>query len=57
MREKLEGLAAEFSVNEIVISTFTERVEDRFHSYELLAELFDLQPREFTKAKAERSGL
>ena len=58
MREKLEGLAAEFGVEEIVVSTFTEEAEDRLRSYELLAELFDLQPREYaTTARAERSGL
>jgi len=57
MREKLEGLAAEFDVDEIVISTFTEHVEDRLHSYELLAGLFDLQPRVWPAARAERSGL
>jgi luciferase family oxidoreductase group 1 len=58
MREKLEGLAAEFGVDEIVISTFTEEAEDRLRSYELLAELFDLQPREYaTTARTERSGL
>jgi luciferase family oxidoreductase group 1 len=45
MREKLEGLARESDVTEIVVSTFTERVEDRLHSYELLAELFGLEPR------------
>jgi luciferase family oxidoreductase group 1 len=44
VRDKLESLAREFDVNEIVISTFTERVEDRFRSYELLAELFGLEP-------------
>ncbi len=45
MQLKLEGLAREFDVDEIVISTFTERIEDRLHSYELLAELFGLEPR------------
>jgi hypothetical protein len=44
MREKLTNLAETFKVNEIVISTFTERSEDRLHSYELLAELFGLEP-------------
>jgi luciferase family oxidoreductase group 1 len=42
MQEKLVGLADEFDVDEIVISTFTERVEDRFRSYEWMAELFGL---------------
>jgi len=43
VREKLEGLAKELEVDEIVISTFTEHAEDRMRSYELLAELFGLQ--------------
>ena len=43
LKEKLTRLAAEFDVDEIVISTFTETAEDRFHSYELLAELFELR--------------
>jgi luciferase family oxidoreductase group 1 len=42
MKDKLETLAQEFDVEEIVVSTFTERLEDRLHSYELLAELFSL---------------
>jgi luciferase family oxidoreductase group 1 len=45
MREKLTKLAATFDVGEIVISTFTERSEDRLRSYELLAQLFGLEPR------------
>jgi len=43
VREDLEKLAEEFDVDEIVVSTFTEHPEDRFRSYELLAELFQLQ--------------
>jgi len=43
LREKLTALAVDFGVDEIVISTFTEKEEDRFHSYELLAELFELR--------------
>ena len=43
IKEKLTSLAAEFEVDEIVISTFTETAEDRFRSYELLAELFELR--------------
>jgi luciferase family oxidoreductase group 1 len=42
VKEKLEGLAQDFGVDEIVISTFTEHAEDRLHSYELLAALFRL---------------
>ncbi|HEV3413944.1 MAG TPA: LLM class flavin-dependent oxidoreductase [Puia sp.] len=43
VKEKLEQLAAEFDVDEIVISTFTEHAEDRLHSYEWLAALFGLE--------------
>jgi luciferase family oxidoreductase group 1 len=50
LRTKLENLATEFGVEEIVISTFTETAEDRFHSYELLAELFALHPQETATA-------
>ena len=49
LQQKLENLITEFGVDEIVISTFTETAEDRFHSYELLAELFALRPREIPK--------
>jgi luciferase family oxidoreductase group 1 len=58
IRQQLENLAEEFDVDEIVISTFTEKAEDRLRSYELLAELFDLQPRVYAAAPAVgRSGL
>jgi len=58
IRQQLENLAEEFDVDEIVISTFTEKAEDRLRSYELLAEIFDLQPRAYTAAPAVgRSGL
>jgi alkanesulfonate monooxygenase SsuD/methylene tetrahydromethanopterin reductase-like flavin-dependent oxidoreductase (luciferase family) len=43
VKERLEGLAQEFDVDEIVISTFTEQAEDRLRSYELLADLFQLE--------------
>jgi luciferase family oxidoreductase group 1 len=46
MKEKLETLAKAFNVDEIVISTFTATPEDRFRSYELLAGLFALRPKE-----------
>lgn len=45
VREQLETLAQEFEVDEIVISTFTEQAEDRWRSYELLADLFGLEQR------------
>jgi luciferase family oxidoreductase group 1 len=44
MKEKIEGFRKEFGVDEFVISTFTEHAEDRFHSYELFARLFGLEP-------------
>jgi luciferase family oxidoreductase group 1 len=42
VKEKLENLARECDVEEIVVSTFTERSEDRLRSYELLSTLFGL---------------
>jgi luciferase family oxidoreductase group 1 len=44
IREKFQEIAGEFGVGEIVISTFTDRLEDRLHSYELMADLFGLAP-------------
>jgi luciferase family oxidoreductase group 1 len=54
VKEKLEGLAQDFGVDEIVISTFTEHAEDRLHSYELLATLFRLDAQK-TKPATEPS--
>jgi luciferase family oxidoreductase group 1 len=48
MRNKLESLAVEFGVEELVLTTFTEQAADRMRSYELLAELFELKARELT---------
>ncbi len=42
VKDRLEKLAQEFDVDEIVISTFTAHAEDRFQSYKLFAELFAL---------------
>ncbi len=42
--EKLKGLAARFDVDEILIATFADELEDRLRSYELLANLFELTP-------------
>jgi luciferase family oxidoreductase group 1 len=42
MKQRIEQLAASMEVDEIVISTFTDEPEDRFHSYELLADIFEL---------------
>jgi luciferase family oxidoreductase group 1 len=56
LREKLTSLAAEFETDEIVISTFTEKAADRFRSYELLAQLFELRPAEFPNFKDEANN-
>jgi luciferase family oxidoreductase group 1 len=45
IREQFKRLAHEFGVDELVISTFTDRFEDRLHSYELMASIFELSPR------------
>jgi alkanesulfonate monooxygenase SsuD/methylene tetrahydromethanopterin reductase-like flavin-dependent oxidoreductase (luciferase family) len=42
IREQFSRLAHEFGINELVISTFTDRFEDRLHSYELMASIFEL---------------
>jgi len=44
-RERLEGLARDYGVDEIVVVTITETAETRRRSYELLAEAFDLPRR------------
>lgn len=56
IRKKLEDMAREFDVDEIVISTFTERAEDRLRSYELLASLFGLDRRDADLAVMEAPG-
>ena len=43
MREKLELICEEFDTDEIIMSTFTETKEDRFNSYRLLADVFELE--------------
>jgi luciferase family oxidoreductase group 1 len=45
VEKKLLSLASEFQVDEMLVSTFADRFEDRLHSYELLAEIFGLTPR------------
>jgi len=42
VKEKMIALADDLDVPEIIISSFAESKEDRFHSYELLAQLFSL---------------
>jgi len=44
-RERLEALAADYGVDEIVVVTITETAETRRRSYELLAQAFELPPR------------
>jgi len=45
IKEQLNRLAHELAVDELVISTFTDRLEDRLHSYELMASVVGLSPR------------
>jgi luciferase family oxidoreductase group 1 len=45
VKEKMMQLADSYEVDEIVVATMADRVEDRFRSYELLAEVFDLERR------------
>jgi luciferase family oxidoreductase group 1 len=44
-RERLERMAADYGVDEVVVVTITESWETRRRSYELLASVFDLAPR------------
>ena len=44
-RERLEALAGEYNVDEVVVVTITETWETRLRSYELLAGAFGLTPR------------
>jgi luciferase family oxidoreductase group 1 len=43
MVKKLNQIAQDFDTEEIIMSTFTETKEDRFNSYGLLAEAFELK--------------
>jgi len=45
IKQRLEALAEETGVDELVISTFTEHFADRLRSYELLATTFGLRSR------------
>jgi luciferase family oxidoreductase group 1 len=42
VKEKITALAAELDVPEVIVATFAESKEDRFRSYELLAQIFSL---------------
>ncbi|HSC40538.1 MAG TPA: hypothetical protein VLD19_21795, partial [Chitinophagaceae bacterium] len=44
VQEKITKLADDFGVSEVMVATFAESREDRLHSYELLAKLFNLSP-------------
>ncbi|WP_276479442.1 LLM class flavin-dependent oxidoreductase [Paraflavitalea pollutisoli] len=44
-KERIGALAAEFDVEEVVLATFAESAEDRFRSYELFSEVFELAER------------
>jgi luciferase family oxidoreductase group 1 len=45
VKARLLKLASEYGVDEIVVSTMADKAEDRFRSYELLAEMFSLESR------------
>ncbi|HYG19464.1 MAG TPA: LLM class flavin-dependent oxidoreductase [Ohtaekwangia sp.] len=45
VKEQLLLLARRYGVNEIVVATFADHFEDRLRSYELLADIFALQPK------------
>jgi luciferase family oxidoreductase group 1 len=51
VKEKIEKLASDYQIDEIVAATFSETFEDRGRSYELLSEIVDL------KAPAETERL
>lgn len=42
VKEKIEKLAADYNVDEIVVATFADTFEDRVRSYELLSEIVDV---------------
>jgi luciferase family oxidoreductase group 1 len=46
VKEKIIALTNEFDVEEVVIATFAEQAEDRFRSYELFSEIFELAERQ-----------
>lgn len=43
VKEKMQALARDFDVDEIVVATFADSREDRLRSYALLAGIFDLK--------------
>ncbi len=43
VNERIEGLAAEYDVDEVIVLTITHDYADRIRSYELLSEAFELK--------------
>lgn len=43
VKEKIENLAAEYNVDEIIVATFADSFEDRVRSYELLSEIIKIE--------------
>jgi alkanesulfonate monooxygenase SsuD/methylene tetrahydromethanopterin reductase-like flavin-dependent oxidoreductase (luciferase family) len=46
VREQLERVAADYGAQELIVVTITHDHAHRRRSYELLAEAFELEPRE-----------
>lgn len=46
VKQRLLKLADDYDVDEIIAATMSEHAEDRFRSYELVAEIFHLEPRD-----------
>lgn len=53
VREKMETLARDLAVDEIVVATFADAAEDRLRSYQLLADMFNLQAASRPAAKSQ----
>lgn len=49
IKEKFTALAEQFNATEIVVATFADSFEERLRSYELLAQIFELNNRESKK--------
>jgi len=45
VKQRMHKLADDYGVDEIIAATMTQYAEDRYRSYELLAEIFELEPR------------
>jgi alkanesulfonate monooxygenase SsuD/methylene tetrahydromethanopterin reductase-like flavin-dependent oxidoreductase (luciferase family) len=53
VRDQLEQIAAEYRAQELIVVTITHDHALRRRSYQLLAEAFELEPREVVAAVAE----